>query len=64
MLALQSRVDIHSQLLSAQSKGLITAYSGRDTFRFLPALTIDRDQIARGLEMLEGAIGEEEAARV
>ncbi|MDG6987874.1 MAG: aspartate aminotransferase family protein [Nitrososphaerota archaeon] len=63
MLALQSRVDIHSQLLSAQSKGLITAYSGRDTFRFLPALTIDRDQISKGLGTLEGAIGEEEAAR-
>ena len=63
MLALQSRVDIHSQLLSAQSKGLITAYSGRDTFRFLPALTIEGVQISKGLGILEGAIGEEEAAR-
>ena len=64
MLAMQSRVDIHSQLLSAEAKGVIMAYSGRDTFRFLPALTIEADQIAKGLEVLEGVIGEEEASRL
>jgi acetylornithine/LysW-gamma-L-lysine aminotransferase len=63
MLALQARVDIHSQLLSSQEKGVIFAYSGRDTFRFLPPLVIEEKQIARGLEVLEGVIGEEEARR-
>lgn len=64
MLAMQTRVDIHSQLLSAEQKGVIFAYSGRDTFRFLPALVIEESQIARGLEVLERVIGEEEANRL
>ena len=64
MLAMQTRVDIHSQLLSAESKGIIFAYSGRDTFRFLPALVIEESQISRGLEVLGQIIGEEEADRL
>ncbi len=63
MLAMQTRVDIHNQLLSAEKKGVIFAYSGRDTFRFLPALVIEDSQIAKGLEVLERVIGEEEASR-
>ena len=64
MLALQTRVDIHSQLLSAESKGVIFGYSGRDTFRFLPALVIEESQISKGLEVLGRVIGEEETARL
>ena len=64
MLAMQTRVDIHSQLLSAEQKGVIFAYSGRDTFRFLPSLVMEESQIARGLEVLERVIGEEEANRL
>ena len=64
MLAMQTRVDILSQLLSAEARGVIFGYAGRDTFRFLPALTIEQDQISRGLEVLEGVIGEEEAKRL
>lgn len=63
MLAMQTRVDILSQLLSAQAHGVIFAYSGRDTFRFLPALVIEDNQISKGLEVLERVIGEEEASR-
>jgi acetylornithine/LysW-gamma-L-lysine aminotransferase len=64
MLAMQTRVDIHSQLLSAEAKGVIFAYSGRDTFRFLPALVIEGSQISRGLEVLSQVVGEEEANRL
>ncbi|HEY6283299.1 MAG TPA: aspartate aminotransferase family protein [Nitrososphaerales archaeon] len=63
MLAMQTRVDIHNQLLSALKAGVIFAYSGRDTFRFLPALVIEESQISKGLEVLERVIGEEEASR-
>jgi acetylornithine/LysW-gamma-L-lysine aminotransferase len=63
MLAMQTRVDIHAQLLSAQEKGAIFAYSGRDTFRFLPPLVIEDSQVTIGLEVLESVIGEEEARR-
>jgi acetylornithine/LysW-gamma-L-lysine aminotransferase len=63
MLAMQTRVDIHSQLLAAEEKGVIFAYSGRDTFRFLPSLVIEESQIAKGLEVLERVVSEEEANR-
>lgn len=63
MQALQTRVDIHEQLLSAEEKGVIFAYSGRDTFRFLPSLVIEESQIEKGLEVLERVISEEEAKR-
>lgn len=63
MLALQTRVDILSQLQSAQSKGVIFAYSGRDTFRFLPPLVMQETQISKGLEVLESVVGEAEAGR-
>ena len=63
MLAMQARVDIHSLLLASEEGGAIFAYSGRDTFRFLPPLVIEDEQIRRGLEILESVIGEEEARR-
>jgi acetylornithine/LysW-gamma-L-lysine aminotransferase len=63
MLGMQMRVDILSQLQSAQAKGVIFAYSGRDTFRFLPALVMEEAQISRGMDILEGVIGEAEAGR-
>ena len=64
MLAMQSRLDIRSQLLSAEEKGVIFAYSGRDTFRFLPSLVIEEGQVSRGLAVLEKVISEEEARRL
>jgi acetylornithine/LysW-gamma-L-lysine aminotransferase len=64
MLAMQTRVDIHDQLLSALNQGVIFAYSGRDTFRFLPALVIEESQISKGLGVLEGVVGEEEKSRL
>ena len=63
MLALQTRVDIHSMLLSAQARGVIVAYSGRDTFRFLPPLVIEGAQMAKGLEAVDRVMGEAEAGR-
>jgi [amino-group carrier protein]-gamma-(L-lysyl/L-ornithyl)-L-glutamate aminotransferase len=63
MLAMQTRVDIHSQLISAQKEGAIFAYSGRDTFRLLPALVIEDRQISRGLEVLDGVTSEAEEGR-
>ncbi|HKT21068.1 MAG TPA: aminotransferase class III-fold pyridoxal phosphate-dependent enzyme, partial [Nitrososphaerales archaeon] len=63
MLGMQTRVDILSQLQSAQSKGVIFAYSGRDTFRFLPPLVMPEPQISKGLDVLESIVGEAEAGR-
>jgi LysW-gamma-L-lysine/LysW-L-ornithine aminotransferase len=63
MLGMQTRVDILSQLQSAQARGVIFAYSGRDTFRFLPALVMQETQISKGLEVLETVVGEAEAGR-
>ena len=63
MLGMQTRVDILSQLQSAQAKGVIFAYSGRDTFRFLPALVMPEAQISRGLDVLERVVSEAETGR-
>lgn len=64
MLALEARVDIHQPLLDAIKRGVIFAYSGRETFRFLPPLVIEDTQIEKGLEVLGGILGEEEARRL
>ena len=64
MLALETRIDVHDVLLNSMKGGAIFAYSGRETVRFLPPLVIEDDQIRRGLEALEGVIGEEEKRRL
>ncbi|MDG6990771.1 MAG: aspartate aminotransferase family protein [Nitrososphaerota archaeon] len=64
MLAMQTRVDILSQLQSAQAKGVIFAYSGRDTFRLLPALVMPDSQLSQGAAVLDGVLGEAEKGRV
>ena len=63
MLAMQTQVDILTQLLSAEAKGVIFAHSGRDTFPFLPALVIEDAQIEKGLEVLGQVISEDESSR-
>ncbi len=63
MLALETRVDIHHPLLDAIDRGVLFAYSGRETFRFLPPLVIDDIQIAKGLEVLGGVLDVEEKRR-
>lgn len=64
MLALETRVDIHQPLLNAIKGGAIFAYSGRETFRFLPPLVIEDKQIDRGMEILGDVLGEEETRRL
>lgn len=63
MLALETRVDIHEPLLGAIRDGVIFAYSGRETFRFLPPIVVQESQIERALEVLGGVLGEEERRR-
>lgn len=64
MLAYETKIDIHSLLLNSMGRGAIFAYSGRETFRFLPPLVIDDGQIEKGLEVLRHVVGEEEAKRL
>jgi acetylornithine/LysW-gamma-L-lysine aminotransferase len=64
MLAMEMRVDIHQALLDALSRGVIFAYSGRETFRFLPPLVIEEEEISTGLQVLERVVNEEEKRRL
>ncbi len=64
MLAMEMRVDIHQLLLDSLKNGVIFAYSGRETVRFLPSLVIGEDEIAEGLQVLERAITDEEKRRL
>jgi len=63
MLALETRIDIHHLLLDALAKGVVFAYSGKETFRLLPPLVIDDIQIAKGLEVLAGVLDAEDKRR-
>ena len=63
MLALETRIDIHQLLLDAIGRGVIFAYSGKETFRLLPPLVIDDSQIAKGMEVLEGVLDAEDKRR-
>ncbi|HXW37794.1 MAG TPA: aspartate aminotransferase family protein [Nitrososphaerales archaeon] len=64
MLAVETRVDIHEALLSALKRGVIFAYSGRETFRFLPPLVIEESQISKALGVLGGVLVDEETRRL
>ena len=64
MLALELRVDIQRLLAHAISKGLIMAYSGRNTLRFLPPVVVTNDQLKQALTVLEDAIDREEKIRI
>ena len=48
----------------APAKGVIFAYSGRDTFRLLPALVMPDSQLSQGAAVLDGVLGEAEKGRV
>ncbi len=51
--------DIQSQIVKkAFNKGLIVLKAGRNTVRFLPPLTISKDEIREGFKRLEMALGE------
>lgn len=63
MLAMETRVDIHELLLAAIDRGVIIAYSGRETFRFLPPLVINESQIVTAAKVLEGVVADEETRR-
>jgi [amino-group carrier protein]-gamma-(L-lysyl/L-ornithyl)-L-glutamate aminotransferase len=64
MLAMQMKVDIRSMLLDSLERGAVTAYSGRDTFRFLPPLVIDEAQVGTGLDAVQAAVSFEERKRL
>jgi acetylornithine/LysW-gamma-L-lysine aminotransferase len=63
MLAAETKIDIHDMLLASMKKGVLFAYSGRETFRLLPPLVIDDGQIRKASEVLGGVIADEEAKR-
>jgi acetylornithine/LysW-gamma-L-lysine aminotransferase len=64
MLAMELRVDVHRLLLEALKQGVVFGYSGREAVRFLPPLVIQDGDISKGLEVLRGAVDEEEAIRL
>jgi acetylornithine/LysW-gamma-L-lysine aminotransferase len=64
MLALELRFDVRDMLSSGLKEGLMMLYSGRNTLRFLPPLTIEESQVQRALEILDRIIADEERRRI
>jgi len=55
--------EIQSQVISkAFEKGVIVLKAGRNTVRFLPPLTISKDEIDKGFKRFEMALMEVEAS--
>ena len=63
MLAAETRVDIHEMLLESLKRGVIFAYSGRETFRLLPPIVINESQIQKAIGVLESVVADEESRR-
>ncbi len=63
MLAMVMRVDVRDILFASIEKGVIFAYSGRETVRFLPPLVIDEEEIVTGLDVLDGVLADDEKRR-
>ncbi len=63
MLALQLGIDVRSILLNSIARGVIFAYSGKDTVRLLPPIVINETQMRKVLSVLEATVKAAGAAR-
>ncbi|MEM2936423.1 MAG: aminotransferase class III-fold pyridoxal phosphate-dependent enzyme, partial [Candidatus Bathyarchaeia archaeon] len=64
MIGLESRFDVYNLLMRALSKGVILLYSKKNILRFLPPLVIERPQLDKVADILEGLLREEEQERL
>jgi acetylornithine/LysW-gamma-L-lysine aminotransferase len=60
MIGLESRFDVYNLLMRALSKGVILLYSKKNILRFLPPLVIERPQLDKVADIIEGLLKEEE----
>ena len=57
MIGIQIRGIGHKELAQkCMDAGLLVLTAGKDTLRLLPPLTITREEIMRGLELLRGVL--------
>jgi acetylornithine/LysW-gamma-L-lysine aminotransferase len=64
MIGVEFRFDILNLLMKSMSKGVLVLDAGRNVLRFLPPLVIEKAQLDRVSDVLDGAIGEEENERL
>jgi len=64
MIGLESRFDVYNLLMKALAKGVILLYSKKNILRFLPPLVIERPQLDKVANILEGLLREEEQGRL
>jgi len=64
MIGLESRFDVYNLLMRALAKGVVLLYSKKNILRFLPPLVIERPQLDKVADILEGLLREEEQERL
>lgn len=64
MIGVELRFDILNILLGAIDKGVLFLDAGRNVIRLLPPLVISEEQVSTVASVLDGLLGEEEAARI
>ncbi len=64
MIGVELRFDILNILLGAIEKGILFLDAGRNVVRLLPPLVISDEQVITVASVLDGLLGEEEAARI
>ena len=64
MIGVELRFDILNIILGAIEKGVLFLDAGRNVVRLLPPLVISEEQVSTVASVLDGLLGEEEAARI
>jgi acetylornithine/succinyldiaminopimelate/putrescine aminotransferase len=59
MIGVETRFDIYNIILGCMDQGVLVLDAGRNVLRFLPPLVIEREQVDRVVEVLDGVIAEE-----
>lgn len=63
MIGIELRFEVKNIILNGLKKGVLFLYAGKNVLRFLPPLVINKEQIDKVIEVLDGLLSEEEKRR-
>jgi acetylornithine/LysW-gamma-L-lysine aminotransferase len=59
MIGMEMRFDVYNIILGCMDRGVLVLDAGRNVLRFLPPLVIEKEQIDRVVDVLDGVMAEE-----
>jgi acetylornithine/LysW-gamma-L-lysine aminotransferase len=60
MIGIETRFDIYKIILGCMDRGVLVLDAGRNVLRFLPPLVIEKEQLDRVVEVLDGVMAEDD----